>query len=188
MYNDNPNASTCVQRFIDANNIQASQWFHDWLAYLGTFEATFYACGSLGRADVEVSGSGTLRGTGGVGGNVLVDEGGAFEPGTPAEPQGELFVGGSLDFINGGAWRVNLLATECNTARIAGNVNLAGGAIEPNFINCVKRPRGVWDIAVYEGVATGKMSAPKGCKTFINENTKTIQFVSAEAGTLLMVK
>ena len=98
-------------------------------------------------------------------------------------------IGGNLDFRNGGSWQVRLLDTEnCNTARIAGTVYLDGGAAAPEFFDSAKRPKGTWVIASYEGSASGKMSAPQGCSVQVDEIAKKILFVSAEAGTLLLVR
>jgi len=156
----------------------------------GAANYTFLACGPLGAEDVLVEGAGTLAGTSGVGGDLTVSAGGTFSPGTFEKPIAEFHVGGDLVF-NGGSWQVDIDATSkaSDVVHVAGSIELNGGVVEPVFHNSVKpRPKGVWDIATYEGVATGKMSGPKGCKTVIDETNKIIQLVSAEAGTLLMVR
>ena len=155
----------------------------------GTYSGpvTFFACGSAGRADVFVSGFGTLGGTGGTGGSVFVNEGGTFRPGTFDQPDGVLKIGGDLDFRGGGSWHVDVLATKaCNTARVAGDVWL-GGNVAPEFFSA-KRPKGTWVIATYEGEARGKMSAPPGCSVRVDEPNRQILLHSGEAGTLLLVR
>ena len=160
----------------------------DWVV-AGTEDYTFLACGSLGAADIEVEGAGTLGGAGGAGGNVTVNAGGALSPGTPAQPIATFQIGGDLDFSGGGAWRVDLLETaDCDFVRVAGDITLGGGNIAPDFHANGKRPKGAWTIAAYGGGAYGKMTAPQGCKVRVDTATKTIQFISSEAGALLIVR
>ena len=147
----------------------------------------FLACGPLGAADVVVEG-GTLAGTSGVGGDLTLSENGALSPGTFAQPIGEFHVGGDLVF-NNGSWQVDLDATgeACDVVHVAGDITFNGGAIEPVFHNSAKaRPKGTWVIATFGGGAHGKISAPQGCS--VRKEGNTLLFVSAEAGTLLMVR
>jgi len=166
-------------------NLERNPWWP------GVGNLTFLACGALGEAGVTVSGSGALGGTGGVAGNVAVEAGGTFRPGTPARPHAQFHVGQNLVFAEGAVWEVcisnGLGENDANLARVAGGITLAGECA-PEFIAGVKRPKGVWTIATYGGVAEGKMSAPQGCKVRIDEEKKIIQLVSSEAGTLLMVR
>jgi len=148
---------------------------------------TFLACGSAGRADVFVSGSGELRGTGGTGGSVFINAGGVFNPGTPDNPAGAFNIGNDLTFANGASWHVVALDTEtCNSAQIANDVWLAGEAVFE--YDGAKRPKGTWVMATYEGTAHGNMTAPQGCKVRIDELKKEILFTSSETGTLFLVR
>ena len=145
------------------------------------------ACGSLNTADVTVGGSGILGGNGGVGGDVFVNVGGTLNPGTPAQPIGTFNIGGDLVF-NGGSWHVDLDATSeaCDVVHVAGSITLNGN-IGPVFHNSAKpRPKGVWKIATFGNNATGKISAPQGCS--VRVVGQELHFVSAEAGTLLLVR
>jgi hypothetical protein len=150
-------------------------------------DPNFNSCGSIGRADVFVSSNGVLRGVGGTGGNVFVNKGGVFRPGTANEPGGVLNIGGNLTFANGSSWQVDAFATgKCNSAQVAGDIVLDG---EARFIHDgAKRPKGIWDIATYGESVFGKMAAPQGCKVYDDKANKTLQFISTEPGTLLMVK
>jgi len=166
---------------------------------------TFLSSGPLGWADVYVEDGGTLGGTGGSGGNVYVEAGGTFRVGTPANRVSEFAVGmgGSpglsgenLVFEPGAVWQVDVDATVSNTSAYfaCGRVNVAGditlaGEIVPVFHNAAKaRPKGVWTIATYGNAATGKMSAPQGCKVLVDDVNKVVKLVSVEAGTLFLIR
>ena len=178
-----------------------------------TFPLVFFASGPLGWADITVAEKGVLGGTGGHGGSVFVTKGGTLRAGTPAKRISDFHIGGNtgfvnntpypahpnfpgqtghLDFSGAGVWQVDLDATDFSNASIvhvSGDITLTGGSIEPFFHNAVKaRPKGVWLIAKYGGKAEGKMTAPQGCKVRVDELTKEVHFVSAEAGTLLLIR
>ena len=200
-----------IQNIYDENSLS----FPAWIWFPGDawndpeeFDITFFASGPLGWADVAVGGGapgklGVLGGTGGHAGNVFVKTGGALRAGTPAKRFSEFHIGGNngfdgspgevgnLDFSGGGLWQVDLDATSetCSVVHVSGDITLANGAVEPIFHNAVKpRPKGTWTIATFGGEVIGKMSAPQGCKVRVDEANKIVQFVSSEAGTLLMVR
>jgi hypothetical protein len=49
-----------------------------------------------------------------------------------------------------------------------------------------RRPKGVWTFATFGNEATGKMAAPQGCK--VVKSGQTLQLISSESGTLLLLK
>ena len=169
-------------------------------------DVTFFACGPLGTADVFVENGATLGGAGGHTGNVFVEAGGTFAPGTALQPVGEFIIGGNpnsgsnLVFQTGGptsplaVWQVDLLATNnggtdfqpVSIVHVAGDITL-GGIVRPVFTpETPKRPKGEWLIGKFEGSATGKMSASSGFSVRVIGNEVWLR--STEPGTLFMVR
>jgi hypothetical protein len=198
-------------RSVAATSVSIPQWPMN--GPVVGLSVRFFASGPLGWADVVVEDGGTLGGTGGHGGNVLVNAGGVFRPGTPAVRVSDFHIGGNTGFVDPtgyanapglvgnlefGAgtspraplWQVDIDATSdtASVVHVTGDITLGDGAIEPVFHNTAKRLRGVWTIATFGGNTTGKMTAPPGCKVLVNHAEKIIQLVSSEPGTLFLLK
>ena len=173
------NARQWVNTIPDNQTMTVDEWRFLW-NYPGTNNLAFLACGSLGTAEIFVSGSGVLGGTGGTGGSVTIENGGTLAP-------GKIFhIGGGLEFQPGASWQVNPLATgECEIVHVADGITLDGTCV-PVFGSGPKRPKGVWTIATFGGSAKGKMSAPQGCSVRVVGNTVVLS--SREAGTLFLVR
>lgn len=90
------------------------------------------ACGPLGTSSVSVVGSGILGGTGGVGGNVVIQNGGTLSPSVLTNQTSTFSIGGSLTMNSGSTMTVNLVGSTCDVVSVSGAVNLNGGTLVVN--------------------------------------------------------
>ena len=183
----NTNFIAQVNHTAKTVSMGSSNYFNIWNTE-GIYAVTFLACGTLGRADVTVSG-GTLGGTGGTGGSVTVEYGGVFDPGTLSEPVGVFNVGGNLDFGGGGTWKIDIADEDvCDVVHVAGDILLENGVALPEFPKGEKPIIGNWLIATCGGVAGGTMTAPAGYKVYVDSSTQSVYLRNCGPGSLFILR